>query len=436
MMNDTLKIWNALGNKILSCILTDHGAYYPVVDVLSPDVTLWAPPTRAIWKSIVQCVEADTLPTIEAVKLRLNGKPPTEYLNKLSRQWNDEDNTKVIYHAEQMKRVGLLVKLRSVGRNLAKIDDITKLNESIEQAAVGLSAISAFNTDRKGDAKSVFNSAWAEVEAFNGEGILTGLTWFDRLTGGIWSGFNYWLNAAYKSGKSTVLRNIALNVSRAGHPIDIYCAEGSREMFVLDCVAMIASGLMLDRGVLTNQLRLSGLFIKRVWRNQALLSKEEYECINESKQIWKKLPIRVWDSRDGIRDRATLKHIVKKSKLEYGSTVHMFDYSQLIGSEPTIYERQSNTSLMTQDLCTTNGVAIWMLAQLNEAAIKGNTGHSSGVKGGGDASAAADFELIPKIDEMGLTIKLKHSRHTAAGAKEIHITNLTSGLIIDKWLEK
>jgi replicative DNA helicase len=435
-MNDTLKIWNELGDKILSCILTDHGAYYPVVDVLTPDVTLWSPQVRAVWKAITQCVEADTLPTTEAVKLRLNGNTPTEYLNKLTRQWNDEDNAKVVYHAEQMKQVGLLAKLRSVGRKLADIDNVAGLDEAIDQADLDLGAIAAFNTDRKGDAESVLNSAWAEVESFQGEGIPTGLKWFDRLTGGIWPGFNYWINAAYKSGKSSLMRNIALNVAQDAHPIDIYCAEGSREMFVLDCVAMLASGLMLDRGVFTNQLRLSGLFIKRAWRNQTLFSQDEYQCINEARQIWQKLPIRVWDSRDGIRDRATLKHIIKKSKLEYRSLVHMFDYSQLIGNEPTIYERQSNTSLMVQDICVTEGIAFWMLAQLNEAAVKGGTGHSSGVKGGGDADAAADFALIPKIDETGLTIKLKHSRHTAAGAKETHTTTPASGLIIDKWLEK
>jgi hypothetical protein len=115
----------------------------------------------------------------------------------------------------------------------------------------------------------------------------------------------------------------------------------------------------------------------------------------------------------------------------------MFDYSQLIGSEPTIYERQSNTALMVQDISVTEGIAFWMLAQLNEAAVRGGAGHSSGVKGGGDADAAADFALIPKIDEdVGLIVKLKHSRHTASGAKEIHTTSKASGLIIDKWLEK
>jgi replicative DNA helicase len=253
-MNDTLKVWNELGDKILSCILTDHGAYYPVIDTLSPDVTLWSPQTRSVWKAIIGCVEADTLPTTEAVKLRLNGNTTPEYLNKLSRLWNDEDNAKVIYHAEQMKQVGLLAKLRAVGRELSATEDVNELNEAIERADVGLSAITAFNTDRKADAESVLNSAWAEVEAFDGQGIPTGLKWFDRLTGGIWPGFNYWINAAYKSGKSSLMRNIALNVAQKDHPVDIFAAEGSRETFVLDCIAMLATGLMLDRSATTDQL--------------------------------------------------------------------------------------------------------------------------------------------------------------------------------------
>lgn len=434
--NDILKIWTELSEKILSSILTDHGAYFPVADIVAGDVTLWPPKARVIWKRIIECVEADTLPTVQALKLRLNGDTPEEYLDYLKKHWDDEDNARVVYHTEQMKQVGLLAKLRAVGRELADLQDVNEMGKAVAKADVGLSSIAAMQTDRRGDAESVLDAAWAEVESFDGEGVQTGLKWFDRITGGIWYGFNYWIVANYKSGKSSLMRNIALTVAQSGHAIDIFCAEGSREMFVLDCVSMLATGLMLDRGVLTNQLRLSGLFIKRAWRKQSWLTSDEFECIKKARQLWVKLPIRVWDSRDGIRDRATLKHIIKKSKLDHGARIHMIDYSQLLGNEGTIYERQSNTSLMVQDVSVSEQVAIWMLAQRNEAAVKSGSGYSSGVKGGGDADAAADFTLIPSIEETGLKVLLKHSRHTVSGANEIHLTNPSSGLIIDKWLSQ
>jgi KaiC/GvpD/RAD55 family RecA-like ATPase len=433
--NEVIRIWEELSTKILSSIITDHGAYFPVADIVGSDDKLWPGKARKVWRGIVQCVDTDTLPTIQAIKLRLNGDTPDEYLDYLHRQWSDEDNARVIYHAEQMKQIGLLAKLREVGRDLASLDSVDEIGEAVQQADVGLSSITAMQTNRKGDAESVSQSAWAEVEAFDGKGVLTGLAWFDTITGGIWHGFNYWVVANYKSGKTSLMRNIALTVTGAGHAVDIFCAEGSRELFTLDCVAMLAEGLMLDRGVLTNKLRLSGLFIKRIWwKRENILSKDELECIEEARQIWEKLPIRVWDSRDGIRNWATLKHIIRKSKLDYGSRIHMVDYSQLLGGEGNVYERQSQTALMAQDISVTENIAIWMLAQRNEAAVKGDSGHSSGVKGGGDADAAADFTLIPTVDEDGFSIELKHSRHTSSGMKEVHVTNPSSGLILDKWI--
>lgn len=436
-MSDIKTIWNDLAIRILSSILVDHGAYFPVADVVGSDVTLWPPPARLTWRAIVDCVESDTLPTIEAVKLRANGNGAAQYIDVLRGAWDSEDNAKIVYNAEQLKKIGIVAKLRTVGRELADLDDITAISEAVERADVGLSSVSALQTERDGSASAVSESAWLEVEAFEGTGIQTGLQWFDKVTGGLWPGFNYWVVAAYKSGKSTLARNIILNVAQSGHAVDMFCAEGSREMFALDCVSMIATGLMLDRGILTNKLRLSGLFIKRVWRQSHFLSKDEYECIQEARLIWENLPIRVWDSRDGVRDRSTVKHIVKRSKLEHGAKIFWYDYSQLCGSEPTIYDRQSNTALMVQDIAVSENVVFGMLAQRNESAVKGDSGHSSGVKGGGDADAAADFTLIPSIDDTGsYKVKLKHSRHTSAGMSEYHLTNQSSGLIIDKWLAK
>jgi hypothetical protein len=435
--NDILKVWQDLSERILSSILTDHCAYFPVANIVTGDIGLWPPEARPIWATIVQCVEADTLPTLQALKLRLNGDTPPEYLDYLHQKWSDEDNAKIVYHAEEMKQCGVVAKLRAVGRELAEIEDISAIPEAVGKADVGLSSVASIQANRESDAKSVSDAAWEQVDRFEGAGMPTGLEWFDRLAGGIWPGFNYWVVANYKSGKSTLIRNIILTLAYAGHQVDMLCAEGSRELFALDCTAMIATGLLLDRGVLTNKLRLSGLFILRVWggnHREAILTKDEYECIIQAREIFEALPIRIHDSLDGIRDRTTIRHIVKKSKLNHGSKVFILDYSQLVGKE-NIYERQSAVALLAQDLAVTEKVAMIMLSQRNESSVRGGSGHSSGAKGGGDADAAADFTLIPSIDEDGnYKVLLKHSRHTAAGMSEIHHTNPSSGLIIDKWI--
>jgi hypothetical protein len=187
-------------------------------------------------------------------------------------------------------------------------------------------------------------------------------------------------------------------------------------------------------------MRLRGLFIRRTWRKQGLLKKEEFEAINEARAIWERLPIQIWDTRDGIKDHATFRHKIKRAKLDFGTRVFFADHSQLFGpSTGSIYERQSATARLVQDTATGEDVALWMLSQRNEESIKyrDEESYSTGVKGGGDASAAADFELIPSYDQEAhiMKVRLHHSRHTATGRGEHHIS-AASGLFIDRCFKR
>ncbi len=249
---------------------------------------------------------------------------------------------------------------------------------------------------------------------------------------------NVWVTAAYKKGKSSLMRNFVLRALEDGHAVDVYCAEGSREMFALDCQAMIATRLLCERVPKPRlpALRLSGLFILRVWREQQpVLTGDELDAVHQARQIWEGYNVRVWDTSDGIRDLATFRHRVQRSKFEHGSRIHWADYSQLFGDGATLYERQSNTALTVQNVSQSEDVLVGMLSQRNEAAIHGGGGYSAGVKGGGDASAAADVMLIPAIDnELPNTFRvtLKFSRHTGLGSGT-HVINPSSGLIVDRW---
>jgi hypothetical protein len=430
-------IWLTLAHKVLATVLVDHGAVFPVMEVLAHDVRLFPAKEAHIWRAVVECIEANTPPTVEAVAIRANGIEPG-YIQTISNLWNDDDNRRVVYHAEELKQIGMLAQVRGIARQLAEVEDPDQLTEAIVEAETSLAGVLAAQMNRSGDALSVSQAAWEEVEQFNGGEIPTGLKWFDKLTGGTWPSFNYWIAGAYKSGKSTLMRNLVLNTCASGIPVDVFAAEGSRETFALDCQAMIATGLLIDQDQPPADLYLSGLFIKRAWRKQYKMKAEIIEAIKRARQIWETYPVRVWDSRDGIKDLATLRYRVKHGKMSFGSKVFFGDYSQLFGSSGTLFERQMAIVHLVQDVASSENVAFWMLTQRNEEAIRGGGGYSAGVKGGGDAAAAADFLLMPSINAdtpMELTVKLKHSRHTGIGEYS-HLINSSSGLITDSWIRE
>jgi len=256
--------WETLAHKVLASILVDNGAVFPVLDVLGTGMHWWPPKAAQAWAGVIQCVDENVPPTVEAVKLRSgcdNG-----YLQAVANGWNDDDNHKVAYHAGELKKLGALAELRRLGRELCDVTDPANVIPSIGFAENRLRGLTAVTSDRKGDAASDSASAWNQVAQFKGQGILTGLGWLDEITGGLWPGWNVWIAAPYKAGKTSVMRNFIINAAGAGHGADAYCAEGTREMFALDCQAMIATQLLVERGIRRlDRLRLSGLFLLRFW---------------------------------------------------------------------------------------------------------------------------------------------------------------------------
>lgn len=432
-----LEAWGTLGRKILSSVLVDDGAVIPVNDIIGNHISWFAPKERPIWQAVRQCLDSNTPPTIEAVSTRMNGHASTGYIHTIANLFNDDDNRHLVYNANELREIGILASARQVGRELAELEEVESVGRIVSRATNELSGLLASKSSRSPLAGDVGGVAWQQVKDFDGSGIQTGLKWFDELTGGLWPGMNYWVVAPYKSGKSTVMRNAVINAAQDGRSIGVFCAEGSREMFALDCQAMIATACLRDQGITGKDLRLSGLFIKRHYWHKGVLNSQELDAIRHAQAVWNGLPILLWDTRDGIRDLTTLRYLVKRSKLEHGTKVFWADYSQLFGGGGTLFDRQSSTSLAVQDIPQSEDVVFCMLSQQNEEQIRsGNESHSPGVKGGGDAAAAADFMLIPKInpDDNLMELRLKLSRHTRTG-KGFHYMNPSSGLMMDKWID-
>jgi len=437
-MKDLTAAWATIAHKILASVMVDDGAIFPVLDVLGKG-THWFPSKEAAaWAGVLRCMEEGVPPSVEAVGLRCQSD--NGYLQAIANGWTDDDNRQVVYLAGELKRLGSLAELHRIGAELQAVEKPDDLPAAVEYTEHRLSGIMAETSGRKGDAEAVSESAWGMVERFQGRGILSGLSWFDDITGGMWPGLNYWIVGNYKAGKSTCMRNLVLSALEQGQGADVYCAEGSRELFTLDCQAMIATRLLCEWGERdARKLRMSGMFLLRVWRDRLpTLTKAELEAVEQARTTWCGYNVRVWDANDGITDLATLRHLVQRSKFDHGSLVHWADYSQLFNDRGgTIYERQSATALAVQRIAQREGVVFGMLSQRNEAAINaGTSGYSIGVKGGGEASAASDATLLPMIDHEAhgqMSVELKYSRYSGLG-KGSHTINPTSGLILDRWV--
>lgn len=431
-------LWGTLSRKVLSSVLVDDGAVFPVVEIVRNNTRWFAPKERPIWLGILQCLETNTPPTVEAVSVRVNGGTDAGYIQHIATLFNDDDNRHLLYNTEQLRDLGILANLRGIGQELSKIDSVDDLAQAVDKASTEIAGLYAEKNNRRQDAEALDAAAWQQVERFSELTIPTGLGWFDKLTGGLWPGMNYWIVAAYKSGKTTLMRNMILAAAQAGHPISAYCAEGTRELFTIGCQVMLATKLLYDQYGFEQRerLRLSTLFVMQNGKKKdsPVFTADEWHAIQQARTIWRGLPIRVYDTLDGIRDLVTLQYDIKRDKMKYGTVAAYLDFSQLFGKGKTIFDRQSANSQRFQEIAVAESVALTVLAQRNEETIKrrDSKDYSPGVKGGGDAPAAADFLIIPQMDlerKEVLKQELTHSRWTATG-RGAHLVNPSSGLIL------
>lgn len=438
MVEKLYNLWETLSRKVLASVLVDDGAVIPVSDIIKGNINWFSPKERHIWRAVMACLDANTPPTVEAVLARGYESVELGYLQMITGLFNEDDNRRLIYHTEQLRQLGVWAEARRIGQELAGIEAPEKLDEAIDRINTEMAGLYASKNDRDAAAVAIDAEIWEELENSQISAIPTGLGWFDKLAGGLWLGMNHLLAAPYKAGKTTIMRNLTLRAARDGHPVDCYCAEGTRGIFVLGCQAILATQILLDAGHRLDQMRLSVLFIRRSWavhKDKPIFTKDEYEALQEARKLWNELPIRTYDTKDGIKDLTTLHYSIKRNRMKFGTEVCWLDYSQLFGKGESIFDQQRTTSHKLADIASSEGVAMCILSQKNEAAINENKkkeSYSPGVKGGGDAVAAADFVFIPTRDrdQKGIMrIQLKHSRWTATGMG-MHLIEPESGFIL------
>lgn len=359
---------------------------------------------------------------------------------------------------------------------------IKLLTTAVEQVRGGKmtrqSAIESLMTVMSGfDAEATVKNETAYEQArlldafFEGEPkplVLTGIPWVDENTGGFDLAQLWLLAAPYKSRKSTVMLNIALSLlmnwitgKREGPPpsIGIMSGEMLRIRVNTQLIAMLAIAYLIKAGWYelagesgTPLNLLSARLLKQAQSRYKSWDKAKVKAIDWAREQHRQFNnrLRVYDSTPeggALNSFASLERMMLRDRELYKGTYYFIDYFQLfaVHDEGTYFERVSGAALGLQRFVKRHNISAVLLAQQNEDAIKNGSGYSAGVKGGGDATAAAEFVIesryrtTPEMKEDDLSLKMKHSREDRGGDNTGKLVKIHpgSGLILDStWIKR
>jgi hypothetical protein len=276
----------------------------------------------------------------------------------------------------------------------------------------------------------------------------------DERTGGILPGEIWWIAAAYKMRKSSLLRNMALGAVRGGASVTIITLESPQNVVVAQFVAMLAAEFLLREGLFAEKDR-NGIPLNAITAKQLLALRSSYRTVLDKRQVaavqhgiaeYKRLAksLRIYDAtptNGHVRTLGDVQTLLLRDKNLYGGNVLFLDYLQrLSGRGDSIFDRISQQALELQNMALHNNVGLVVLAQQNEETVRGKGDeHSPGVKGGGDPAATADYLFITRYPVKNadgthnrdrLALELRLARHGEAGAQQELPIHAASGLLI------
>ena len=329
--------------------------------------------------------------------------------------------------------------------------------EDERQQIVG-DVITALGLGRGGNVQdATAGAAGARLEALLNspptKQIKTGISWIDNLTGGYELGEIWWIAAAYKMRKSSLMRNIAVNAARNGASVTIATLEGTQEIVVAQIVTMFAAEYMLDNGIYSERDHggqplnaVSAKLLLRLRNNyKTQLDKQQVAAVSYGIQQYKRLgdKLRIYDAttRNGnLSDIESIRTMAMRDKEKYGCQLVFLDYLTRIRAKgATIFDRVSSMALELQNLALKQDVGLTVLAQRNEETIRGGgDDHSPGVKGGGDPAATADYLFLVEYgkgpdgqeDWEQIKLELRLSRYGEAGKSVYLPIHAASGWIL------
>lgn len=289
--------------------------------------------------------------------------------------------------------------------------------------------------------------------------VSTGLQWLDEITGGFERKMIWWVAAAYKQRKSTLMFMLALSALLQDKNAVILSREMPRRRVAASMISMLATAYLLrkqwyslntDNGIPLNAISAGALLRARA--SYKKWDKRKVEAVDFGIAQWKTFEsrLRVYDTDDkggALRDWYSVENIVKRDLSKYdGIDVLFADYLQLFDApQNTVYEKTAYLATNFQRLAQRENLTAIVLAQKNEDSIKnGADSYSPGIKGGGDPAQTADYLIVTSYkqkddDDTKLKIQMKLSRHGVGGGgvDEEYTIHPGSGLaLLANWIGK
>jgi replicative DNA helicase len=294
------------------------------------------------------------------------------------------------------------------------------------------------------------NRAKRETPRENGA-MPTGLGWWDESSIQYEHGQIWWIAGAYKSRKTSLALNLALSAAMRGS-VGILSKEMPQDRIQSIMEAMLAVSYLkrMDlvgksyaskNGTYMQYDWISGKSIRQsgaTWRG---FNSERANALEYAFETYKSLNLRVYDASSehgGLDDFASLQRVISRDCQHDKGKLFFVDYFQLFAGAS--YEEIANLAKQLQTFARKMNITLVMLAQRNEDSIKGGgNSYSAGIKGGGDASATADYLFITRYKEAEtdteheLDLQIKHAREDASGGalRRNMPIHPQSGLIFD-----
>lgn len=292
----------------------------------------------------------------------------------------------------------------------------------------------------------------------------TGLTWFDETAGGIAPAKFWGLAAPYKSRKTTVALNLMVSMIMFAHQkrakmpsIAFMSGEMPRTALATNLIAMLAAAYVHDLKMEGRREKEKQPTLDYITGEMLLLAGQTYKrwpslkvkAIEWARETFRSVfakHVRIYDKSDkggGITDYDALENAIYRDIALYGTDLIIVDYLQNFtapgekgSADKADFIRNTYGSELFQEIVTSKGVSMFVLAQKNEASVgSSKKNYSPGIKGGNKFSSAVDY-LVESFyhqngapdTELNLVMKLGRSIGTGETSVQIHPS---SGLILD-----
>jgi replicative DNA helicase len=234
-------------------------------------------------------------------------------------------------------------------------------------------------------------------------GIPTRMAWVNRAAKGLGKARLHVIHTSPKGGKTTLYRNMILKPLLDGIPMSIFSVDGTKSDIGHGLQAQIATEHLYRHNapefVDVNGQEVRQYTISEDWIPVENRIGDQHEAMVWSEEQLRGKPLSIYDSQSNFMHIPTLMSFLRRDRIRYGVEIVVVDYvQQLYTGVPQTSWDTSNFEVAVRTLlqfCTREQITMIILDQPNETEERGQSGRSSGSKGGGALWQAADFWWTP-----------------------------------------